>query len=298
MDGPISHASDKVYIALELTQIPKTNIQTSRLGFGTASLHHLHSEAARKNLLAAALDTGFTYFDTARIYGEGQAERTLGDFFAGDLRKNVTIATKIGLPAVPLLETFPKLMYGQKAVKSLVRNCGISLDNHRKRDLSVVAAEKSLTMSMKALKTDWIDILFVHEPQLSDLIDLYALGNWFGQIRSGGRVRYLGLAGNAENCLNVTRYFPDMFDVMQVEDSLENKEADLVVQAGWPIQITYGYLRLANKHAEKSSESPGNILNTINGALTRNPEGLVLISSRKSSHLKELSLLADEKVLF
>ena len=66
--------------------IPNTRLQTSRIGFGTASLHHLYRSRARSALLTAALDSGISHFDTAPMYGEGMAERELGRFL-GKARK-------------------------------------------------------------------------------------------------------------------------------------------------------------------------------------------------------------------
>src|SRR3712207_7513257 len=49
---------------------------------------------SRQELLGSALDAGFTHFDTAPMYGEGMAERTLGQFLSRRLRQQVTLATK------------------------------------------------------------------------------------------------------------------------------------------------------------------------------------------------------------
>ena len=55
-----------------------TSITTSRLGLGTHSLHRLFAPAARRDLLARALDLGVLHFDTAPSYGDGLAEREIG----------------------------------------------------------------------------------------------------------------------------------------------------------------------------------------------------------------------------
>ena len=73
-----------------------TDINVSRLSFGTASLHHLPTSRRRQDLLAAAFDHGFTHFDAAPYYGFGIAERELGQFLKAR-RGRVTITTKVGL---------------------------------------------------------------------------------------------------------------------------------------------------------------------------------------------------------
>lgn len=83
-----------------------TSFTVSRLGFGTASLHHLLSSGDRQSLLETAFDHGFTHFDTAPLYGDGMAERELGKFLASK-REKVTIGTKFGFPSISLFEQFP-----------------------------------------------------------------------------------------------------------------------------------------------------------------------------------------------
>ena len=81
---------------IDRTTLPGTSIEVSRLSFGTASLHHLHSSRTRQALLQGALDVGITHFDTSPFYGYGLAERELGIFQARN-RGLFTVATKIGL---------------------------------------------------------------------------------------------------------------------------------------------------------------------------------------------------------
>lgn len=54
-------------------------------------------------VLAAAVDSGVTFLDTADVYGDGRSERTIGAFLASrpDLAGTVTVATKMGRRADP-----------------------------------------------------------------------------------------------------------------------------------------------------------------------------------------------------
>lgn len=53
-----------------------------------------------KAIVAAALDAGVTFFDTARMYGGGKSEEFLGAALKGT-RDQVVIATKFGAPTAP-----------------------------------------------------------------------------------------------------------------------------------------------------------------------------------------------------
>lgn len=264
--------------------LPSTDLQTSRLGFGTASLHRAFRSRERQALLGAALDAGFTHFDTARMYGEGLAERELGRFL-GKTRHKVTLATKFGIPANSALERLPLLMYAQRALGGAGRRFAPQWWGHR-RVISREQAEMSLATSLKALQTDWVDILFVHEPQLADVEALLSMADWLERQKASGRVRWLGLAGSARHCIDVVQQTGCLFEILQVEDSLAVHEADVVTQAGHPLQITFGYLRQA---AAAQPQADG--LAVIQAALARNPHGMILVSSRQPERLRMLAAL-------
>lgn len=267
-----------------------TSLQVSRLGFGTAALHHLPSANERQRLLQAALDVGFSHFDTARMYGEGMAERTLGAWLAGGLRQRVTLTTKLGIPAQAWPERFPSLMYAQRAVGGMARRAGWRGASERGRCWTEDAVEASLTRSLRALRTDWVDVLLLHEPRIIDLPALQALAPWLLQQKVNGRVRYLGLAGQAATCLSIHQAMPGVFQVLQVEDSLAGREADVLTAAGLPMQITYGYLRLAGLARDTQPFDP---LSQLRAALARNSAGMVLVSTRKIDRVRDLAALAD-----
>ncbi|MEI8226780.1 MAG: aldo/keto reductase [Planctomycetota bacterium] len=270
--------------------IPRTGLATSRLGFGTASLHHLLTSGQRMRLLATAYDKGFAHFDTAPLYGEGLAERTLGLFLSNGRRNRVTVATKVGISARVLPELFPQWMYCEKAADAAVRLLGFAGQRPRRRALSLRDVEKSFTKSLRNLRTDAVDVLFVHEPAVSEIGSIAGLADWLRQQKSVGRLRYTGLAGSASECVAVVREVPDAFDILQVEDSLDGHEADVVIEAGLPLQITYGYLRLKRQH-DNAAGGMTDPRQCLSGALNRNAQGVVLVSTRNISRLEEMTAM-------
>jgi aryl-alcohol dehydrogenase-like predicted oxidoreductase len=273
--------------------LPGTELITSRLGFGTAALHHLFNPRDRQRLLLAALDAGFTHFDTARMYGEGMAERSLGALLAGGMRRRVTLATKFGIRAQPWQERFPPLLYAQRALSGVARRAVWKEPLQQGRCWSATAAAASLTASLRSLRTDWVDMLLVHEPRDEDLPALQALAPWLQQQQTSGRVRYLGLAGQAATCLSIHQAMPGVFQVLQVEDSRAGQEADALTTAGLPLQVTYGYVRRAG---EPSADDPQpDTLALLRSAIARNPGGMVLVSTRKRERIQALAGLADQE---
>jgi len=265
-----------------------TTLSVSRLGLGTASLHHLLWSSERMQLLKTALDCGISHFDTARMYGEGLAERELGRFLTGG-RQRVTIGTKFGLPAVSVLEQFPAILYAHRAVGRIAGRVAPTWGK-RKRFVTRAGVMESLEQSLRALRTDYLDIFFLHDPCEADgrMEDTVA---YLDRQKRGGRIRYLGLAGEASECLAFARWAGGVFEVLQVRDSLENREADCLIEAGKRLQITYGYVRAAREAARVAAD----IREVIGKALERTEEGMILVSSKKASRLRALAEIEAKK---
>jgi aryl-alcohol dehydrogenase-like predicted oxidoreductase len=261
------------------TKIPGTSIETTRLGFGTASLHHLLSSRTRRRLLDVAFDNGIRHFDTAPYYGHGIGEHELGRFVKR-CRHDITLATKVGLLPNAAFSAFPALMYAAKAYAKMPWNEGkvgrgpryIPVLGRRAAD----AAQTSLVSSLRRLRTDYLDLLLLHEPPDAAIGD--ELIQWFVKAKQLGLARALGIAGDAATALEIAERFPEVAEVLQVQDSLQGQEANLVLDSRPELQITYGYLR-AN-----ASEESGNVMTA---ALRRNRHGVVLFSSRHESRIRE-----------
>ncbi|HFU76751.1 MAG TPA: aldo/keto reductase [Arcobacter sp.] len=255
-------------------------IKVSRIGFGTASLHHKFKESQRLALLSSVYDLGINYFDTARIYGDGIAERTLGKFLSDGKRENVILSSKFGLAPNPIYEKVPFLMYSEKIIRSLLKKIDIDYSvKEKKRKLSIEDVSKSLSNSLKALQTDWLDIFYLHEAQIEDVKALYKLEPWLLEEKKKGRIRYVGLSGDAKKCLAVYEKFPDLFEILQVEDSIEKREAKTLKNQNIPVRITFGYLRNSKKN---------NKVEVFNEALKMNEESTILVSSKSVDNIRKL----------
>ena len=93
--------------------LPGTDLDPSRLAFGSAALMARLGRRESVRLLEAAYDSGITHFDTARAYGYGEAESAVGEFLSRR-RDSVTVTTKLGI--VP-----PRRSRGLQAAKSVAR---------------------------------------------------------------------------------------------------------------------------------------------------------------------------------
>lgn len=256
--------------------LPGTDLLVSRLSLGTASLHHLPTSSQRQALLAAAFEQGFTHLDTAPYYGFGLAEQEVGRFLKsrGDA---LTVASKMGLypPGGP--SSTLAAVWVRKALGKLA-----PVFSRPVVDWSIAAATQSLEQSLRRLQRDQVDILFLHEPT-PGLLDAEEFLRWFERQREQGKLRYWGLAGPAERFATWVREGHGLARVLQVRDRAGTRDDHPVLAAGRAFQFTYGYLAAAR--AGKEHLPVGEVLCA---ALSRNPIGSVLVSTRRIAHLPEL----------
>ena len=180
-----------------------TDLQTSCLGFGCASLGSRVSPADGVAALHRAFDGGVRWFDVAPPYGLGEAETLLGLFLRGR-RHDVAVLTKVGL-APPRRSTLVKLAYrvGRPALglarglRAAVRGSGAT--RLQKLPLTPELIETSLTASLARLGTDYVDVLALHDPDPAAVVDPAVVRTLEG-ILASGRARFVAVAGDAEAC--------------------------------------------------------------------------------------------------
>ncbi len=134
------------------------------LGFGAAPIGNLYrplSEARALDAVAAALDGGIRYFDTAPYYGFGLSEKRLGaalvnrerDEPIGHGRNRVIVSTKVGRCLNPVGQPASGTRYGFVSDEPMEPYFDYSYDG-------VMRAFES---SQRRLQTEHIDILLAHD---------------------------------------------------------------------------------------------------------------------------------------
>ncbi len=173
----------------------------SELGFGCAALLGRASRTESLRALDVAFDSGITLFDTARSYGYGQGEALLGDFLASSSRRQqVVLCTKFGIlpaaqtswrqrlkPAARLaVRLFPGLRRAAQAQAGREFTPG---------QFSVPALRSSLEASLRALRTDHVDLLLLHAapPEVLDQTDLLEA---LDRLVERGTVRLAGISAD------------------------------------------------------------------------------------------------------
>jgi aryl-alcohol dehydrogenase-like predicted oxidoreductase len=84
---------------MEKRRLGKTGRNVSVVGLGTWQLGADWGAVEPKQaqaVLAAAAESGITFFDTADVYGDGRSEQAIGAFLAANPGLDITVATKMG----------------------------------------------------------------------------------------------------------------------------------------------------------------------------------------------------------
>jgi predicted oxidoreductase len=123
-----------------------------------------------------ALELGITSFDHADIYGGYSVEAAFGDALAASprLRDRMRIVTKCGI----------KLISPARPSHTIK-----SYDSSREH------VTASVENSLRALRTDRIDLLLIHRPDW--LVDPDALADTFAALRASGKVLHFGVSNHS-----------------------------------------------------------------------------------------------------
>jgi hypothetical protein len=283
----------------------------SRIGFGCAGLMQCVSARQRQRLLAEAFEQGIRHFDVARMYGLGAAERELGQF-ARRHRAEIAIATKFGIEPTASLGRLGRLQAPARAViarlpalrEALKRRAGAF---HQPRDYSVASARASLETSLRELRTDHVDVLFVHDPGPDDPIDVDGLGEALEDMRRAGLVRAWGFAGEPEPCTELSRSVGAP-TVLQIRDDIFGERLPQTSQPTITFGVLSDALERIRGHVRASDQGRARWQRTIGvdcgrpealssllvqDALDRNPVGTVLFSTIRVERIKIATAAAD-----
>ncbi len=264
-------------------ELQSSDLKVSRFIFGTASLFNVNvaKPKERQNLLAAAVDAGFTHFDTAPSYGFGLAERDLAPILKA--HPHVSFTSKVGIYSPGGENQGNMSVFLRKASGRF-----IPAISRFTIDFSLSRAKDALEGSLQRSGRDTIDLYTLHEPELQ-LLQVDEWQRWLEDCKSSGKVREFGLALIDHQLAPFLENDVKIGNIIQLIDSLEDREADILAKYGKPMQITYGYVTSAFRH--NSSLSVPEILRQ---SLQRNRDGAVVVSTTKKSRLPQYAEIVEE----
>ncbi|HZC42717.1 MAG TPA: aldo/keto reductase [Acidobacteriaceae bacterium] len=288
---------------LETIALPGNGRITTRLGFGGSGLMGGLSERESLALLETAFETGIRHFDVAPSYGHGQAEKCLGKFLRGK-RDQVTVATKYGIlpPArAGLLEVTRRAV--RPAVRRMpsVRNrmAAAAGGLKSKAKFSAEEARKSLEDSLRALGRDHIDLWLLHEVTAKDL-DNSDLLPFLQEVQQCGLIGTYGVGGDQSHLAAMWERRRAYCNVLQfgwsvLERNMEFPGAFVIHYRAIAEVVAIRKMfarhpalcrRWSDKVGVDLAEPQALIATVLAAALSSNPRGIVLFSSRVPEHIR------------
>lgn len=215
---------------MEKRKLGNSDLQVSKIGLGCMSLGT--DEKNAQEIIAAALDEGINYFDTADLYHFGQNEKIVGKALQS-IRDDVVIATKVGNRWNEKHDSWswdPSADYIKKAVKD----------------------------SLHRLGTDYIDLYQLHGGTMEDHIEETI--DAFEELKKEGYIRYYGISSIRPNVIKEFAKKSNIESVMMQYSLLDRRpeewlpllsEAKISVIARGPVAKGL----LSEKMLEKASEN-------------------------------------------
>ncbi len=149
--------------------IKKTGLELPRFGLGAAHISEGSTENAI-SIVQTAYESGIRFFDTSPIYGHGKSERHLGQALAGLKRESYIMSSKVGRMILP--------------------------DGNACHDFNKDMILRSFEQSLEKLKTNYIDILHIHDPDNHYQQALKVAFPMLEDLRRQGLIKAIGVGMN------------------------------------------------------------------------------------------------------
>jgi aryl-alcohol dehydrogenase-like predicted oxidoreductase len=183
----------------------KSGISVSEVAIGTWGVggHGWggSDKAACISAMHTMLDLGVNLIDSAPVYGDGYAEEVVGEALKGK-RDKVILSTK----------------------------CGIKIDAPRGANRRIATRQEVIggcEASLRRLDTDYVDVLFVHWPDLNTPLE-ETMGA-LDALKEQGKIRYAGLSNfSIQQIEEASKYIN--IDVIQPPFSMVDQSAKEIMQ--------------------------------------------------------------------
>lgn len=202
MVSPSANRERSDYVVL------RTGLEISRFGLGTAAFGGLYSSVSFQDCeetLEAALRLGVTFIDTAPHYGKGVSEERLGELLKDKDRGKFQVSSKVGRILVETKHEIDDFFKDADVTKTRVY------------DYTASGIERSIKDSLERLQMDYLDIVFIHDPEGNEEVAISEGARALSKLRDRGIIKAYGIGMNI--CETPTRF-------------IKETDVDLVLIAG------------------------------------------------------------------
>jgi aryl-alcohol dehydrogenase-like predicted oxidoreductase len=196
--------------SFQTRQLGQTGLTVTRLGFGAMEVRGVRiwdgrpvTDEQAAAILAAVVDAGITFIDTANDYGRSEAY--LGQFLA-DRRDQFALATKCGCTMVPAGDHD-------------------ETPHSWDRDHLLANIDDSLTK----LRTDHVDLLQLHNPDVRDA-EHHRVVDTLREIKQSGKASHVGISATSPHLATYIEW--GVFEAFQIPYSaMERRHENLITAA-------------------------------------------------------------------
>lgn len=257
-------------------------VHSARLGFRCARLPGTLSSRDAVSLLECALDNGITHFDTARIYGGGEADTLLGAL-AARRRREMVIFGKAGITPA--------------SFRARVMEPGGAAAPQFKQ-FSRAQMLASVDASLRSLRTEYLDALLLHEISANDVTD--DLRDVLEELRRSGKILRWGVASSVKDCVQLLTDHSDLCGIVQAPaawlDAPRDVPSDTLVivrsvlqSALQRVQTRIGADAVVSEKLRTVGVDANNLESMaqllLQAAAQRNPNGVMLFSATRKEHV-------------
>ena len=171
--------------------------EVSLLGLGCGGLGSLTRPRTRReslSLIAAAIDSGITLFDTADIYAQGESERLLGEALRSTDARIITkagqqfpLAKRVLLPLRGVAKSLLAHSTPARAAAIAVRAKPLQ------RNYTPEYLRRAVLRSLARLRREQVDMFLLHSPSAADLADGEAL-DCLSALKQEGLAKCIGVS--------------------------------------------------------------------------------------------------------
>ena len=157
----------------------RTNLQIPVVSFGVMNTDS-------PDLIQRAMDSGIKHLDTAHVYLRGNSERVIGEVVEkAGARDKVIIATKMAFA-----KDRQKGVFSEKGSDRAPTATPENLNNQ-------------LELSFKRLRTDYVDILYLHNCETPEMVQYEPMMKAFEKIKKQGKARFIGVTFHTHEPENI-----------------------------------------------------------------------------------------------
>jgi aryl-alcohol dehydrogenase-like predicted oxidoreductase len=197
---------------MEYRQLGGSSLKVSAISLGSRGFGSKDVRVETcETVVRKAIDLGVNFFDTADVYGDGQAEEFLARSLAGIPRDAYVLATKGGSERP---EPGKEVQNGDPAF-----------------------LRKSLEASLRRLKTDYIDLYQLHNPDPA--VPFSYTAEAFTRFIEEGKVRYAGVSNmDREELEEWLSLIPDTVSIQLSYSLLDRSAVDAVFSPDHNLQVS------------------------------------------------------------